>query len=185
MKTTYLVYSDVKADNKELVLATQEEWDAILETNRSLPREQRRFFIKDKITDGNDCDVMYIETSREEYNKWHSKQAMQYKKIKAKLNYSFLSLDSGITADGGITLAETLPDELDLEGQIIDEIMLKELRVALNAWRDWANELFDYYLDGMKKDATRILCEKYGLSERCIQKRKKMMEDFIKKFLQK
>ncbi len=37
MKTTYLVYKQVDGV-RQLVAATQEEWDAIMKENRGLPR---------------------------------------------------------------------------------------------------------------------------------------------------
>ena len=40
MKTTYLIYKDPTATNKELKVATQQEWDAILKATRGLPMEQ-------------------------------------------------------------------------------------------------------------------------------------------------
>ena len=46
---TFLVFKDTNAEEKELVIATAEEWNAILEKNRTLPREERRLFIENVI----------------------------------------------------------------------------------------------------------------------------------------
>jgi len=56
MKNTYLVYKDVNAEKKELVVATPQEWHNIMEENKRLPREQRRFFIKECISDSENID---------------------------------------------------------------------------------------------------------------------------------
>ena len=60
MKKTYLVYKQVNGI-KQLVVASQEEWDAILKENRKVPAEKRRRFIKDCVEAGEDLDCMYIE----------------------------------------------------------------------------------------------------------------------------
>lgn len=102
MKTTYLVYKDTNAEIKELVIATKNEWDSILAVNRTLPREKRRFFIESKIREGNTWDRMFIETSREEYDKWHSQEEMRRRNLKAAERYKFLSLDYGCSFDGDV-----------------------------------------------------------------------------------
>lgn len=56
MKNTYLLYKDANAKKKELVVATRKEWDTVLAANRKLPREQRRFFIRDCIENGSQID---------------------------------------------------------------------------------------------------------------------------------
>lgn len=70
MKTTYLVYKQVDGV-RQLVAATQEEWDAIMKENRGLPIGQRRCFMKDCFEDGDELDCMYIETTAAEYREWN------------------------------------------------------------------------------------------------------------------
>ena len=65
---------------------------------------------------------------------------------------------------------------------MVDSLYLREFRVQLAAWKEWANELFDYYLAGEQADATKILAKKYGLSEQLIRRRKRELETFIKKY---
>ena len=47
MKTTYLIYKDINAAEKELRVASKQEWDEILKNNRGLSIERRRHFIRD------------------------------------------------------------------------------------------------------------------------------------------
>ena len=49
MKTTYLVF-DKETGN--LRVAGRSEWNRIMEENRRLPRDKRRFFIEDRIDAG-------------------------------------------------------------------------------------------------------------------------------------
>ena len=57
MKTTYLVYKQVDGV-RQLVAATQEEWDAIMKGNRGLPMGQRRCFMKDCFEDGDELALV-------------------------------------------------------------------------------------------------------------------------------
>ena len=95
MKTTYLVYKQVDGV-RQLVAATQEEWDAIMKGNRGLPMGQRRCFMKDCFEDGDELDCMYIETTAAEYREWNSENTIAQRKRKVGSSYSFLSLDAGV-----------------------------------------------------------------------------------------
>ena len=81
MKTTYLVYKQVDGV-RQLVAATQEEWDAIMKGNRGLPMGQRRCFMKDCFEDGDELDCMYIETTAAEYREWNSENTIAQRKRK-------------------------------------------------------------------------------------------------------
>ncbi|MCM1215191.1 MAG: hypothetical protein NC548_11805 [Lachnospiraceae bacterium] len=185
MKTTYLVYKDASASKKELIVATKKEWDSILAVNRTLPREKRRFFIESKIREGNTWDRMFIETSKEEYDKWHSQEEMQRRNLKAAERYKFLSLDYGCSFDGDVEYTETISDDSNIEEEIASDMFMADLRAALAAWKDWANELLDYYLAGKRMESTRILSQKYRVSATTIQKRKKQLDEFVKEYLKK
>lgn len=88
MKITYLVYQQISGV-KQLVAATQEEWNAILEENRRLPSEQRRRFIKDCFEDGNKLDCMYIEVSTTEHREWNSRNTVPSRSAKKLLKNLF------------------------------------------------------------------------------------------------
>ena len=62
MKVTYLVFE--KGIGSALRVATKEEWNRIMQENRALPREQRRFFMQDTFEDCGSMDSLYIETTR-------------------------------------------------------------------------------------------------------------------------
>lgn len=123
MKTTYLVYKETNSGKKELAIATREEWDSVLATNRTLPREQRRFFIESRIREGNTWDCMFIETSREEYNKWHSQEAMRSRNLRAAKDYQVISLDHGCSFDDDVELAETIADSTNFEEEVSSDML--------------------------------------------------------------
>lgn len=176
MKTTYLVF-DAKG---QLQVATKKEWNDILAENRTLPREQRRFFIQDCFEDNGAMDCMYIETSREEYDRWHAENQRRYRNRQFSEDAVVLSLDTTTRANENEELKNILSDGIKWENEIISSMVLQELREKLETWRDWANELLDFYLAGEKMAATRILSAKYGLSEQLIRRRKRELEEFIK-----
>lgn len=81
---------------KELIVATKEQWDQVLKTNRTLPREQRRFFVCDSFEDCGEIDRMFIETEKKEYDKWHSEHEMSERNRKCGNQYEFVSTSQGI-----------------------------------------------------------------------------------------
>lgn len=183
MKNTYLIYKDANAEKKELVVATRKEWDEVLTANRKLPREQRRFFIRDCIENGGQIDCMFIETSREEYNKWHSQEVMRARNRKAAKDYQVLSLDYAISDVEEATYGDTVADPFNLEEDLMNDMFMANLRTALAEWRNWANELLDYYLAGKRIEATQIMSKKYGVSEKTVQRYKNRLDMFIKNYL--
>ena len=181
MKTTYLVFEN--GIGSALRIASEQEWDQILAMNRSLPRAERRFFIKDCITESNGMDCIYIETSKDEYDRWHSMHQVRYKKRKDAGEVIVDSLDAYPRLDDDSAWVDMMADGVDWENRMIDQVRMKELREELNHWRDWANELLDFYLTGMQMEATAILSEKYGVSAKTIRQRKRALEEVLKKFL--
>ncbi len=89
MRNTYLVYKQLNGV-RQLVAATQEEWNAILKENRLLPLSERRCFIKDCIEDGDELDCMYIEVSISEHRDWNNKNSVQQRKRKIGMLYAHL-----------------------------------------------------------------------------------------------
>ena len=106
MKITYLVYKQVDGD-RQLAVATQEEWDTILKENRQLPLESRRRFIKDCFEDGDELDCMYIEVSTLEHRDWNNKNSVRQRKRKIGMLYTHLSLDAGVPGTGIESLHDT------------------------------------------------------------------------------
>lgn len=182
MKTTYLIYKQVDG-TRQLVVATQDEWNAILKENRGLPMEKRRLFEKSCFEDGADLDCMYIEVSYAEYKKWHSADEVTGRKRKTNGIYSRLSLDGPVADSELDSMHETVPSDFNLEQLATDKVLIEELRAALRAWKPWALELLTLYLEGKGRSCTNELCEKYGLKERAVRYRKGQFEKFVKNFL--
>ena len=143
---------------------------------------ERRCFIEDSFEDCGVIDRMFIEVSYDAYKEWHREDVLKGKNMNAKKEYRQLSVDCQIKGSDGETLIDILPSNIDLEAMALTEMMYKELRRALEEWRPWANELLDYYLSGNKKKCAKILGERDGVTAVTMHKRKKALEQFIKKF---
>lgn len=184
MKNTYLIYKDTNAEKKELIVATKEQWDQVLKTNRTLPREQRRFFICDSFEDCGEIDRMFIETQKKEYDKWHSKHELSERNRKCGNQYEFVSTSQAIPRTE-LTYEDIIAADYDLERSAHEEMVIDKLTQELSAWKYWAVEMMDLYLCGLKKEATSILSEKYGVSERAVQLWKEMFKEYVVKFFEK
>ena len=139
--------------------------------------------IKDVFDDCGEIDCMYIETSREEYEKWHSEYQVAQSKRKCGADFTSVSLSEPCSTARGIVLEDTISDGFDLEKEVIDRLLIEELRHALKKLNDWAPDLFDYYLAGKYSTCTKELIEKWGVSKPIVAKRKRQLNAFIKNYL--
>ena len=119
MRNTFLVFNDPTNPGAGLRVAKPQEWDQILKKNKTLPREQRRFFITDAFEDCGEIDCMYIETTQEEYNKWHSQKVESERKRKLGEEYGKISFEQ--QAPGTEFLfSDIIGDGFDLEKAVHD-----------------------------------------------------------------
>lgn len=99
-KTTILIYKDMNDPKKGLMEATQEEWSAILKSNRGLPMCERRCFIEDSFEDCGVIDRMFIEASYVAYMEWHKEETQRNRNRKRKEDCQHLSIDCPLTWRG-------------------------------------------------------------------------------------
>ena len=184
MKVTYLVREKHEDGSVSLEVASREEWVQIRERNKTVPPEEARKFILDCIEDDGDLDMMYIEVSLPEFNKWKSEYKARERNRKQGALFLHLSMDEEITGSEVTSLHECIPDERsNVERVALDDVLFDELRCALRAWKPWAEEMLDLYLAGEKKSSNAFLQEKHGRKERALEYRKEAFEKFVKKFL--
>lgn len=184
MKTTFLINKPQKDGTTALCTATAEEWIAVVNGNRNLPTEQRRYFIADCIEEGKDIDRMIIEVPYAEYRRWNSCHTMTERSRKAGKKYQHLSLDAALNEADEIALLECVGGAEDIEAAAIDEILMEELKRQLSAWKPWAADMLEIYLAGEKRTCSSAMSAKYGVSEQVIRKYKRQFEEFIKNFFE-
>ena len=95
MKTTYLIYKQIDGE-RQLAVATWEEWNIILKANKGLPMSERRLFEKNCFEDEGELDCMFIEVDREAYDEWHRRNEAYRYRHKDDANFDVRSLDEPI-----------------------------------------------------------------------------------------
>ena len=183
MKITYLINKPQANGSMGLTAADRSEWQEIVNANKQLPLERQRFFIRDCIADGVELDWMIIETTREEYLAWHKEHEGSARNRALGQQFKHLSTDVVVsTGDGVALLVDTVPSVDCVEDDCFNQMLMENLREMLAAWKPWANDLLDMYLQGQKRTCSKALAEKFGISERMIRKYKIQFENFIKNF---
>lgn len=184
MKTTYLVNQTQPDGSTQLSVVSSAQWLAVVQMNKQLPADRRRYFIIDYIQDGDELDRMVIEVAADTYHAWHKEHMAAQRNRRLGRNYLHLSLDVFIsTKDGPVCLEDIMAADDAVAEMVSGEMLLADLRRELSAWKPWANDLLDLYLQGKRRSCSSILAEKYGVSERAVRKYKRQFEDFVKKFV--
>lgn len=183
MKSTYLIFEDFVNGNQTLRTATAEEWNAILQYNRTAPKEQRRCFIRDSFDDCGKLDCMFIEVTREKYEEWHREQSAKYRNRKSKAAYLHISLDAANLNGEADALKETLASEFNLEDYVVNQERMSALRSELREWRYWGTDMLDVFLQGQNRQSMKEFTEKYGVSNVTVAKWKKLFRAYMKEYL--
>ena len=168
MRITYLVYENGQNDSK-LRIATKEEWSAIMEENRGLPCDKRRYFIEDTIDDLGEIDIMYIEASKQDYDLWHADDQRNRRKRKTYKGIEIVSMDFESYENESHSLHGVLIDDIDVESLIAENIEMENFTLALSKWQPWAIDILECYLAGEKKECTKFLSLKQGVSVQTIR----------------
>lgn len=125
---------------------------------------------------------MIIEVSYDEYRRWNSWHTISEHNRKEGKKYQHLSLDAVLNESDGIELLECVGGIEDIDAEAMDEILMKELKRQLAAWKPWATDMLEIYLAGNKGTCSAAMAAKYGVSEQVIRKYKRQFEEFIKNF---
>jgi len=183
MKITYLVKKQQEDGSMRLAVVSHQEWRVVVEKNKTLPAEQKRYFILDYILDGSDMDKMVAEVPADMYREWHREHMASKRNRDLGKNYRHISLESIVEVED----ARSDFSNMDAVGDSPSETHrsqkeLEMLRNSLAEWKPWAVDLLDFYLRGHRKDCTDIIAQKYGVSPQMVRKYKKQLKIFIKNF---
>lgn len=184
MKTTYLVNQEQPDGSVCLTVVSSTVWRTIVERNKQFPLDQQRYFIIDYIDDGTELDRMVIEVQRKDYLVWLREHNASMRNRRWGEKYQHLSLDVFIlTAEGVVSFGDTIRADDQTDETVLNQLLLADLRQKLSAWKPWANDLLDAYLQGDRRTCTDALALKYEVSPQAIRKYKRQFENFIKNFL--
>ena len=184
MKTTYLVNQEQPDGSVCLAVVSSTVWRTIVERNKQLPLDQQRYFSIDYIKDGDELDRMVIEAPADAYRTWHREHMAAERNRVAGNMFQHLSIDALLFDNDEINcLLDALLTENQAENIVLDRMLMADLRKELAAWKPWANNLLDLYLQGERRTCTNAFAEKCGVSPQVIRKYKRQFENFIKNFL--
>lgn len=94
MKITFLVNQVQPDGNTCLCVTSYDEWLAVVNTNKLLPIENQRYFIRDCIEDDGELDWMIIEAPRSDYLEWHREHETAARNRKLGQQFEHLSTDT-------------------------------------------------------------------------------------------
>lgn len=184
MSTIYLLKKRQGDKNLPLELATRKEWLEAIRQESVLPKEQRRYFIKDCIIEKGEFDCIYMEVPYEEYLKWNREHMKKERNRQASLNFTHLSLENSLYAsEDARKISEELVSEENLEDKVLDLVQLMDLRQKLRKWRPWGVDMLELYLTGQQRQAASIIASKYHVSPQRARRYKGQFEKIIKNFL--
>ena len=182
MKTTYLVKSDNPERAGALVEITGEEWYEITKLNASLPKANRRYFIRDTIIDGSESDSIVIEVDQSVYRKWKTERQALWRHSKDNDGIETIPFETPVKCSEELSLMDTIEGAEAAESVYLSGKVVEDLKVALGEWRPWALGLLEEYMKGSHQ-ITKWLAGQCGVSEQMARRYRRSFEDFVKKFL--
>lgn len=175
-KTTYLVQG-----NGIMVSVPKSEWKRIVEANRSRAKEDKRYFIEDRIYDSDSVDVMVYEVPYPEYLEWHRQAQAKSRSDDAAKQYSFISLNDLIS--DSVSLDCLVEDPKNPINEVISSMILDSLLAELKEWKPWASEMLCFFLAGKQQEAIRYFGRKYHISPQTVRKYRRQLSEYIQTFL--
>ena len=182
MRTKYLVRSD--KGNHELVRVSGKKWYQIAKESKLLPKEQRRYFIRDVIPYDGDYDILYVEVSEDEYREWKHEERIAYRNREQSKNFSFCSLEAELEDEEELYVSNTACTIPGAEDMFFEKNILNALLDALDNWKPWARELLlQWYIKGARRSSTKWLARYCGVTEETARQYRKKFDAFVRNFL--
>ena len=175
MKTTYLIRSPQADGRTALVETSAKHLHEIVENNKLLPKNERRYFITDTINEFGVFDCMIMEVSYADYAQWNAERSPEARNRALKKLYSHLSIDSG-DLEKSISVS-------DMVDTVEGSVLIAELREALQLWNTWAAVLLDMYLDYQHSDVVTFVKAECQVSQSTAYRYIGQFKSFVKKFL--
>lgn len=184
MKITYLLKSTDSCNSTRMIIASEVEWKRVVDANKNLPIEKKRYFISDIICDGNDMDIMKIEVTYQEHLEWMRNHMRRVRNFNFGKEYQLMSLDAPANDGSSESLVDMKnPVTRELEAMVLCDYFLDEVRIALRTWNPWAEDFLDLYLAEQSKSSAAIVAQRYSVSERMGRIYKNRFEDFLRNFI--
>lgn len=189
MTFTFLVNKGARNSPMKQEEVTYKEWKAICLSNRGLPKEQRRWFIRLYDNDSAEWHCVFIEApSYEYYLDWHRNHMAHLRNLRAGRNYRFISMQTRLFTDSEKEFGQILAGpEDEVERTALANISVWELERALAGDKPWGNsvghDVIQAYIHDRKRGCTKPLSEKYGKSAQTVRAYKREFERYAVNFL--
>ncbi len=186
-KITYMVAEEQNDGGRHLVVVPHAEWISVVKANKGLPEEQKRCFFRDVIIEKDKIDLMVYEAPRDLYLEWHRAQEearSNWNTLKEN-NIQLLPLEArAYNEDRWVNLLDHIMPDDTMANMVISQMDVELLRVALDVWKPWANDLLDCYINGESRSCTNRFSQKYGVSPQTVRKYKRQLKVFVKNFFE-
>lgn len=150
------------------------------------PENKYRKFIE-YIDEYGETDVIVLEATKEEYDKWNREmhRQMYYEKIKKRFVKAFVSLDMDVEGEEDMTLHEAVADErTSVEKSAIKAIEFEKLYSAIELLSPTERELLDLlFFSNQDMISERSIAEDYSIPQKTLNNRKKAILKKLKKYM--
>lgn len=178
MKMTYLINSYRSDGSTELVETTYKHWHEIVDENKKVPRDKRRYFYADVIAENDHYDCIVMEVSATVFYQWSNETRAARRNLAEMKKYSHISWEIlSAYGDDCMLMSDTM------ETSIINAETIAALKSHLAAWKPWATAVWDLFLEGNSKQVGPYLVHKYGIGESTARRYKHQFKNFVKNFI--
>lgn len=185
MKKRFFAWKDANCDGKnpKWIEMSGKEFYAF----KQLPGNYDRKFVALSDADGL-TDTVFLETTKSEYDRWHSGEGRKRRKKRrmSKYKYLLLSLDTVVNESCGYTFNDVLPDDsADIEDEVITECLIEQLPEAISSLSGKEKKLImDLFLGSEERLSVRQIAENQGIPPTTLHDRKVAVLKKIKKYLE-
>ena len=178
MKMTYLINSYLPDGSTELVETSCKHWHEIINENKNVSRDKRRYFYADVIVENSHYDCIVMEVSATIFHQWSNETRAARRNMVEKKKYSHIPQEILTEyGDDCMLISDTM------EMSIISAETIAALKTHLAAWRPWATAVLNLFLEGNSKQVGPYLVHKYGIGESTARRYKQQFKNFVKKYL--
>ena len=171
---TYVVNKMQPNGAVESEIVPYAEWRALAMSNKGLPKEKRRWFIRLYDLQGKEMNCMFVEAPYDYYLAWHREHEAYMCNRKAEKAYQFVSMDAQPFDDSSKSYAQLFGTPHDaVERSAISNVSVWD---AVDDTHPWNADVLVAYVNGEKRHCTKPLAQKYGVSEQMFRKYKRHFE---------
>ena len=170
---TCWVYDSALDGSTTLKKVAFSELKEIKARNRTVPREERRYFIEDFCVNGSVCECLNLEVSHEQYKLWRRNYRAHTRGLhaEAEAHVTLVSLDACLDAEERNEFGDiVIPPVTNQEEQCVLRMDLERFWISLNdAGKRYLCDMLAYYHENNGVWGSGVyLSKRYGVSRRMV-----------------